>query len=157
MVIVHKSNLRTDMRFAVLAQWWCSVQYRYWRLFNISSLVANLTGGPKQCGLLIVCLFWFVQGKRLVKSGRYLGLQTTIDHHGFFMYSDHYAASVYCCEKTFSCNDDKITVCDINHSRGSSTTYVMIYKLLVEWVFITRILRVGNIFSHGAGTFGPAH
>ena len=27
--------------------------------------------------------------------------QATIDHHRFFMYSGHYTAAVYCCEKTF--------------------------------------------------------
>ena len=59
-------------------------------------------------------------------------LQATIDHRGFSMYSGHYTASVYCCEKTFSRNDDNITVHDMNITRGSSTTYVMIYKLRKE-------------------------
>ena len=54
-------------------------------------------------------------------------LQATIDHHGFPIYSGRYTASAYCCEKTFYCIDDKITLCDINHTRGSSATYVMIY------------------------------
>ena len=62
-------------------------------------------------------------------------LQATIDHHAFSMYSGHYAGSIYYCEKTFYCDHDKITVCDINHARGSSITYVVIYKLLVEWVY----------------------
>ena len=62
-------------------------------------------------------------------------LQGTIDHQGFPVYSGHYTVSVYGCEKTIYRNDDKIIVCDINHTRGLSTTYVTIYKLLVEWVY----------------------
>ena len=54
-------------------------------------------------------------------------LQATIDHQGFSMYSGHYTAPVYCCEKTFYCNVDKIALYDINHTWDSSTTYVMIY------------------------------
>ena len=62
-------------------------------------------------------------------------LQATIDHHGFSMYSGQYTASVYCYGKTSYCNDDKLTVCDINHTWGSSTTYAMIYKLFMEYVY----------------------
>ena len=66
-----------------------------------------------------------------------------MEHHEFAMYSGHYTASVYCCERTFYCNDHKITICDMNHSRSSYTTYINC--LWSE--FITRTLkRVGNIF-----------
>ena len=33
------------------------------------------------------------------------------------------------------CNDDIITVCDLNHIRGPSITYIMRYQLLVEWFY----------------------
>ena len=62
-------------------------------------------------------------------------LPATIDHDVFSMHHGHYTASVYCFEKKKYCNDNKITVCDINYAWGSSTTYIMIYKLLVEWVY----------------------
>ena len=31
-------------------------------------------------------------------------------------------------------NDDKITVCDVNHNSVFSTIYIILYSLLVEWV-----------------------
>ena len=61
-------------------------------------------------------------------------LQATIDHHGLSMYNGYHTAPVYCCKKTFYCNDVKITVSGINHAL-SSTKYIMIYKLCVEWVY----------------------
>ena len=80
--------------------------------------------------------------------------QAATDHHGFSMYSGHFTASVYCCEKTFYCNDDKITICDINNW-SSSNTYVRFINCL--WSdCTTRTLRVGNIFTHGTGTFCPS-
>ena len=58
-------------------------------------------------------------------------LQATIDHHGLSVYRGHCTASVYCCEKTFYCND-KITICDINNTLESSTTHVVVCNLNTE-------------------------
>ena len=76
----------------------------------------------------------------------HLAIKATIDHHGFAMYSGHYAASVYCCEKKIMAMKPKLTVCNINHTRSSSTTCVVIYKLLGLWSeFTNRTLGMGNI------------
>ena len=85
-------------------------------------------------------------------------LQTTIDHHGFSWYRGPYNAwyrGPIVARKLFIAMATK-WLCDTNHTRGSSTTYVMIYKLLAEW-FIARTPSMGNVFSHGASTFCPSH
>ena len=57
-------------------------------------------------------------------------LQATIDHHGPSIYSGHYTTSVNCCNRTFYCNDNKITEFDMINTKKSSTAYVVIYKLI---------------------------
>ena len=57
-------------------------------------------------------------------------LQATIDHHGPSIYSGHYTTSVNCCNRTFYCNDKKITEFDMINTKNSSTAYVVIYKLI---------------------------
>ena len=57
-------------------------------------------------------------------------LQATIDHHGPSIYSGHYTTSVNCCNRTFYCNDNKITEFDMINTKNSSTAYVVIYKLI---------------------------
>ena len=57
-------------------------------------------------------------------------LQATIDHHGPSIYSGHYTTSVNCCNRTFYCNDNKITEFDMIKTKNSSTAYVVIYKLI---------------------------
>ena len=57
-------------------------------------------------------------------------LQATIDHHGPSIYSGHYTTSVNCCNRTFYCNDNKITEFDMIITKNSSTAYVVIYKLI---------------------------
>ena len=57
-------------------------------------------------------------------------LQATIDHHGPSIYSGHYTTSVNCCNRTFFCNDNKITEFDMINTKNSSTAYVVIYKLM---------------------------
>ena len=57
-------------------------------------------------------------------------LQATIDHHGPSIYSGHYTTSVNCCNRTFYCNDNKITEFDKINTKNSSTAYVVIYKLI---------------------------
>ena len=57
-------------------------------------------------------------------------LQATIDHHGPSIYSGHYTTSVNCCNRTFYCNDNKITEFDTINTKNSSTAYVVIYKLI---------------------------
>ena len=54
----------------------------------------------------------------------------TIDHHGPSIYSGHYTTSVNCCNRTFYCNDNKITEFDMINTKNSSTAYVVIYKLI---------------------------
>ena len=61
-------------------------------------------------------------------------LQATIDHHEFSMYNGHCATSVYCCEKSFLLQRQRITLCDMNHTQGSFNTYIMNNQLLVEWI-----------------------
>ena len=40
-----------------------------------------------------------------IKLGPYkFSLQASVDHHGYFMNSGHYTASINCCGKTFYCN-----------------------------------------------------
>ena len=57
-------------------------------------------------------------------------LQATIDHHGPSIYSGYYTTSVNCCNRTFYCNDNKITEFDMTNTKNSSTAYVVIYKLI---------------------------
>ena len=85
-------------------------------------------------------LYWqsFIKNKCLVPpdmnftlDSHTFSVQAIIDHHGIAMSCGHYTASVYCCGTAFYFNDDKITVCDIHHTRAFSTTYIMIYKLRV--------------------------
>ena len=57
-------------------------------------------------------------------------LQATIDHHGPSIYSGHYTTSVNCCNRTFYCNDNKITEFNMINTKNSSTAYVVIYKLI---------------------------
>ena len=54
-------------------------------------------------------------------------LQATIDHHGPSIDSGHYTASIICCNKTFYCNDHKITEFGIT-DKNSSTAYIVLYK-----------------------------
>ena len=58
-------------------------------------------------------------------------LQATVDHHGHFMNSGHYTASINCCGKNFHCNDTRITECNINKRHNSSTAYIILYKLII--------------------------
>ena len=61
-------------------------------------------------------------------------LQVTTDHHGFSIIVVMLLLSGDAM-KTFRCIDDEITVCDVNHTLGSSTTYIIIHKLPVDWVY----------------------
>ena len=58
-------------------------------------------------------------------------LQASVDHHGYSMISGHYTASINCCGKTFHCNDNKITECNITDTYNSSTAYILLYKLML--------------------------
>ena len=57
-------------------------------------------------------------------------LQATIGHHGQYMYSGHYTASINCCKRTFYCNDSKITELELIDTKNSSTAYAVMYKLI---------------------------
>ena len=66
-----------------------------------------------------------------IKLGPYkFSLQASVDHHGYSMNSGHYTASINCCGKTFHCNDNKITECNITDTYNSSTAYILLYKLM---------------------------
>ena len=43
------------------------------------------------------------------------------------------------CVKTFYWNDDKNPVPYINHARGSSAVYILIYKLRVDWAYNQKV------------------
>ena len=67
-----------------------------------------------------------------IELGPYkFSLQASVDHHGHSMNSGHYTASINCCGKTFHCNDNKITECNITDTYNSSTAYILLYKLMV--------------------------
>ena len=83
-------------------------------------------------------------------------LQATIDHHGPSIYSGHYTTSVNCCNRTFYCNDNKITEFDMINTKNSSTAYVVIYKLITQ-CFWTGTGGWEFNHSHGAGTSSPSH
>ena len=66
-----------------------------------------------------------------IKLGPFkFSLQASVDHHGYSMNSGHYTASISCCGKTFHCNDNKITECNITDTYNSSTAYILLYKLM---------------------------
>ena len=49
-----------------------------------------------------------------IKLGPYrFSPQASVDHHGYSMINGHYTASINCGGKTFHCNDDKMTECNI--------------------------------------------
>ena len=66
-----------------------------------------------------------------IKLGPYnFFLQASVEHHGYSMNSGHYTASINCCAKTFHCNDNKITECNITDTYNSSTVYIVLYILM---------------------------
>ena len=48
------------------------------------------------------------------------------------MNSGHYTAASNCSGKTFQCNDNKITECNIMDAYNSSTAYILLYKVIME-------------------------
>ena len=81
-------------------------------------------------------------------------LQATL---GFSMLSGHYSASVYCCEKNFIATTTKL-LCDIHQTKPKDPPPHMLWFINCLWnEFITRTLMMGNIFSHGIGTFCSSH
>ena len=104
-----------------------------------------------------------------IKLGPYkCSLQASVDHHGYSINSGHNTASINCCGKTFHCNDNKITECNITLTFNSSTAYILLYKLMECWggnmsrrafvvAGIVKCLQPDRggwelIDSHGAGT-----
>ena len=64
-----------------------------------------------------------------IKLGPYkFSLQASVDHHGYSINSGHNTASINCCGKTFHCNDNKITECNITVTYNSSTAYILLYN-----------------------------
>ena len=61
-----------------------------------------------------------------------LSLQASVDHHGYTMNCSHYIVSINCCGKTFHCNDNEITECNITNTYKPSIAYMLLYKLIME-------------------------
>ena len=59
-------------------------------------------------------------------------LLATVDHHGPTTDSGHYTTYINCCNKTFFCNDNKITEVELPDGRGSSTAYMLLYRCILE-------------------------
>ena len=75
--------------------------------------------------------------------GRQIAMDSVLDHKNtccrggneetliiLSIYSGHYTTSVNCCNRTFYCNDNKITEFGMINTKNSSTAYVVIYKLI---------------------------
>ena len=98
------------------------------------------TSRNKCSGFVFVTVSWCATGQPIksrmpldlyIKLGPYkFSLQAPVDYHGYYMNSGHYTASINCCGKTFHCNDNKITDCDITDTYNSSTAYIILYKLM---------------------------
>ena len=77
-----------------------------------------------------------------IKLGPYkFSIQASVDHHGYSMNSGHYTASINCCGKTFHCNNNKITECNITDTYNSSTANILLYK----WNVRAAICLVGRL------------
>ena len=50
--------------------------------------------------------------------------QASVDHDGYSVNSGHYTASINYYGKTFHCNDNEITECNITDTYNSSTAYI---------------------------------
>ena len=101
-----------------------------------------------------------------IKLGPYkFSLQASVDHHGYSMNSGHHTASINCCGKTFHCNDNEITECNVTVTYNSSTAYILLYKLVLGRQCASKgVCRCWHcwgstawpwwelIDSHGAGT-----
>ena len=57
------------------------------------------------------------------------GKQATIGGQGPFMYSGHYTISINVCQRNY-CNDSKNKAFEMNNTKTSSATYVVIYTLI---------------------------
>ena len=87
----------------------------------------------------------------IILSPYKFSLQASVDHHGNTIHCGHYTASVSSVEKTFYCDDDRITQCNTIDTRNSSTAYLLSYKLRVECPRPDRGKRE-SFNPHGAGT-----
>ena len=71
----------------------------------------------------------------VVLSLHKFSLQVTRDHHGPSMYSGHYITSIHWCKnKSFYCNDSKITEFEMIDTENPFTAYVVMYKFITEWL-----------------------
>ena len=60
-----------------------------------------------------------------IKMGPYtLSPQASVDHDGYSVNSGHYTASINYYGKTFHCNDNEITECNITDTYNSFTAYI---------------------------------
>ena len=86
-----------------------------------------------------------------------ISLQASVDHRGYYMSSGHYTASINC-TKTFHCNDDKITECNITDTYMSSTAYILCTN---SWNVMAAIclegrlslLALSSVYRMGADRF----
>ena len=86
---------------------------------------------PPNYLIIVVNRFRYINMDMTVVLGYHrFSLRATMDRHGPSICSGHCTASVNCCNKTFYCNDNKITEFDMINTKNSSTAYVVIYKLI---------------------------
>ena len=72
-------------------------------------------------------------GMAIVLSLHQFSLQAAIDHNRPSMYSGHYTTSIKCFNKTFDCNDSKITEFEMINTQDSSTACVIISQYHGCW------------------------
>ena len=105
-----------------------------------------------------------------IKLGPYkFSLQASVDHHGYSMNSVPYTALINCCGKTFHCNDNKTTECNITDTYNSSIyclyTFVQTHgmlgrhyvsegrlSLLALLSVYSLTVEIGADWLHGAGS-----
>ena len=97
---------------------------------KFSQIVCTIYLGTRTCDIKNIVQYIIHMDMTVVLGYHKFSLHATIDHHGPSIYSGHYTTSVNCCNRTFYCNDNKITEFDMINTKNSSTAYVVIYKLI---------------------------
>ena len=120
------STVATCVRYTVFKDWWYINRAVTAGNKSISSLL--MCYDAKECHAKSNKSFTFLLR---IQTGNWQSfLQASVDHHGYSMNSGHYTASINCCAKTYHCNDNKITECNITDTYNSSTAYIRLYRLM---------------------------
>ena len=80
-------------------------------------------------------------------------LRATIDHHGPYIHSGHYTASINCCKKTFYCNDNAVTEFGIIDSKNSFTMCVFMYIYIYIYIHIHIYIYMHSLHEFCYRTF----